>query len=217
MKKSLISMALIGLLSFGMVLGCDTGTSPGTGTDPTNPTDPTDPADPGNNPPVNDITFTVAADGVQSSQNSTVLTFTFSSEVTGLKYSEITITNDVGEAEKARTNPNSISGTVWTLDINAIKQGNVKVSISKAEIESQLHDVYINDLVVAPEYIGTYKDEYSDEYEILEINKIISQSQYGSSTSKAWTSGTMLFIAGNWSGTFEGTTLKIGTHTYIKQ
>jgi hypothetical protein len=77
----------------------------------------------------NDITYTV----VPSGDPTNFLAFTFSSPVSGLLASDITITSGTGSATKGSLS--NLLGT-WSLRVGTITAGTVTVSINKAGIES---------------------------------------------------------------------------------
>ena len=85
------------------------------------------------NPEQELVTWTVQADRVASTETTTAVIFTFSSPVTDLSATHISLTNDTGAVTKG-----ALSGgeNTWTLGISVQTAGNVKVKISKEGIEA---------------------------------------------------------------------------------
>jgi hypothetical protein len=79
------------------------------------------------------VTYTAAADGVNNTTDSNVITFTFSEAVTGLTAEHISFTSGSDKVTKGQL---SGSGDAWTLGITVISAGNVKVKITKTGIEA---------------------------------------------------------------------------------
>jgi len=111
---------LITALVFGtVIIGCDTGTNSGSAA----------------------ITYTVEANGKAETETSTELRFTFSSAVSGLVVENIEIFGNglyLGSAEKnASVKGGALtgSGTSWTLNINKVTEGKIRVQITKPGIE----------------------------------------------------------------------------------
>jgi len=77
------------------------------------------------------IDYRAEADGTEDSVTSTQITFAFDEAVNGLIADDITLTDGTGEATKVSL---SGSGTIWTLDITVLRQGDIMVKITKSGI-----------------------------------------------------------------------------------
>jgi len=76
------------------------------------------------------ITYTAT---VNNNTNTTTINFVFTSTITGLIASDISITNGSGAVTKGNLTG---SGTLWAIGVTVITAGNITVSINKAGIES---------------------------------------------------------------------------------
>jgi alpha-tubulin suppressor-like RCC1 family protein/methionine-rich copper-binding protein CopC len=81
-----------------------------------------------------DITWTVTANGAANTTTSTAITITFSGAVSGLTAADITVTNGTGGVTKGTLT--NTDDTHWSLGITVTAEGNVKVKIEKAGIET---------------------------------------------------------------------------------
>jgi hypothetical protein len=122
-KNFWLGMLIIALVLGTVVIGCDNGT--------------TGNATPGGSVggPA-DITYTVEANGEADKDTSTQLTFTFSA-VTDLELEDIIIIPVTGKASRDVSVNGTLTGdgTSWTLLINKVTEGKIRVIIEKEGIE----------------------------------------------------------------------------------
>jgi hypothetical protein len=136
MKKSLISMLLIGLFAFGMFLSCDNGTSPGGGGG-------------------GGITYTVTLDG-DANTTTTKINFEFSENVNYLNVSNIKFGDGIS-LNGYDPNPNPpIDPKHWSFNVGISKSGNTTVQILQDGIESGTKT--ITPFYKAPVHSGTCEE-----------------------------------------------------------
>jgi len=131
-KKFWPGMLMLALAFGTAIIGCDNGTNAGSAGGVVG-----GPAD---------ITYIVAANGKSEKETTTQLTFTFSAAVSDLKVEDITIYGNTGEAAKNGTAHGGVltgGGTSWTLNINNVREGKIRVNIDKKGIELGRKTVFV--------------------------------------------------------------------------
>lgn len=86
-------------------------------------------------------TWTVQANGTDSSVDTTQLTFTFDEDVDYLDVEDITITNTTGAVSKGSL---SGSGKTWVLAVTVGAQGNISIAIDKQGIDANAQTVRVH-------------------------------------------------------------------------
>jgi len=86
------------------------------------------------------ITYTAQANGADGVTDTTAITLTFSSAVTGLTEADITVANGTGAVTKGSL---SGSGTSWILGVTVTTPGNINISINKPGIDAKTKPVIV--------------------------------------------------------------------------
>ena len=97
------------------------------------------------------ITWSAAANGAESTADSTKITFTFSEAITGLTADDITLNTITVSVTKGEL---SGSGTSWELGITFNKQGYITAAITKNNVSADAQQVQVFKAAVNPTSAG---------------------------------------------------------------